>query len=195
MQHDQHPWVTALFPDRDCAERAFRLVTEHGYEAHEIDVLMSGDTHRVHYGRARDSDERVDAGVTAAAASAAQDGGAAHDPARAVQGAGIGSAVGGAVGLIAAALLAAGASVSLPALGVVIAGPMAALVSGSAAGGLTGGLIGALIGWGVPERHASDMEQALRGGGIVLRLQPHSREEAAAIIEHWQRMQARLLAV
>lgn len=37
--------VSAVFPDRDSADAAFRIVTEHGYETHELSVLMSEATH------------------------------------------------------------------------------------------------------------------------------------------------------
>ena len=48
-----------------------------------------------------------------------------------------------------AALTAAGTSIALPGLGLVIAGPLAAAAAGAGAGAATGGLLGALIGWGL----------------------------------------------
>ena len=43
------------------------------------------------------------------------------------------------------------ASVALPGIGLVIAGPLAAAAAGAGAGAAGGGLLGALIGWNMPE--------------------------------------------
>lgn len=164
------PPVVAVFPDHASADDAFRLVTEHGYEPHEVAVVVTEDTRRQLAPQATLQTHRV------------------------AQGMGVGGAVGGAVGAVAAALVAAGAALTLPGLGVVVAGPLAGLFTGGAAGSLTGGLIGALIAWGVPEEEAAQWQDRLRRGAIVLRLQPHNAEDALIIGEQWRLLRARLLA-
>lgn len=177
--------VAALFPNRDSADRAFRLLTEHGYESHEVDVIMSARTHRESLqDRYRDPGRRAHG----------QDNTRDREPRRAMQGAGVGASVGGAVGAVAAAMVAASASFALPGLGVVFAGPLMALAAGGTAGGLTGGVIGALIGWGVPTHAAEDLEAGLRRGGIVLRVRPHNADDANVIGIRWRELDARLIA-
>ena len=129
--------VTGLFRDRDSAERAYRAVTSRGYTNDEVNVIMSDDARKKHFG-----DDTVETELGNKAA----------------EGAGIGSAIGGTLGAIAAAAAAVGTTLLIPGLGLVIAGPLAAGIAGAGAGGIAGGLVGALIGWGIPEEHIKHYE-------------------------------------
>jgi hypothetical protein len=62
----------------------------------------------------------------------------------------LGGPTGGRIGII-IPILAAGAVLALPGLGVVVAGPIAASLTAAGAAGLAAGLIGALSNWGIPE--------------------------------------------
>jgi hypothetical protein len=106
---------------------------------------------------------------------------------KAMEGAGVGSAIGGTAGAIIGAIAAIGTSVALPGLGLIIAGPLAAALAGAGAGGLTGGLVGALVGSGIPEEHAAEYEEGIKGGGIVMGVKPRNEEDAKYFEEEFRR--------
>lgn len=158
--------VTGLFRDRESAERAYRSVSDRGYDAQDVNLVMSDDTRQRHF-----SGDTVQTELGNKAA----------------EGAGIGSAIGGTLGAIAAAVAAVGTSVALPGLGLVIAGPIAAALAGAGAGGVTGGLVGALIGWGIPEERVTEYEEGIKNGGILMGVQPRSEEDALHFEQEWNR--------
>jgi hypothetical protein len=160
--------VTGLFRDRESAERAYSSVSGRGYNKDDVSLLMSDDTRKKHFGNSR-SDNDTDLGN------------------KALEGAGVGGAIGGTLGGVIGAIAAVGTAVALPGLGLIIAGPIAAGLAGAGAGGLTGGVIGALIGAGIPEDRAKEYEQGVKEGGIVMGVQPRSREDAEYIHSEWQR--------
>jgi hypothetical protein len=91
---------------------------------------------------------------------------AVHDAARysgpralTVECAGIGGALGGTVGVVVAALLSM-ASVSLPAIGLVIAGPLAAALMGAGCGATAGAVLGAWLDARAAHQHAPGVELA-----------------------------------
>jgi hypothetical protein len=149
--------VTGLFKTRVAAEAALDAIIKRGYTRDDISVLMSDAT--------KNKEFAVETGT------------------RAADGAGIGGAVGGALGATLAAIAAVGVSVTLPGLGLVIAGPIVAALAGAGAGGATGGLIGALIGAGIPEHRAKVYDAGLRGGGILLGVEAKSDEDVSKL-EH-----------
>jgi uncharacterized membrane protein len=112
---------------------------------------------------------------------------------RVVEGASSGAVAGGAIGGIAGLLAGAGV---FPALaGLLIGGPIAALlgltgaaataVSGAVTGAVAGGLIGSLVGLGVPEETARYYEETVNEGGVVLAIpaRPAQREEVSNLLE------------
>src|SRR5215210_5720099 len=143
--------VTGLFKTRVAAEAAVDAIIKRGYTRDDISVLMSDST--------KNKEFAVETGTHAA------------------DGAGIGGAVGGAIGATLAAIAAVGVSITLPGLGLVIAGPIVAALAGAGAGGATGGLIGALIGAGIPEYRAKVYEAGIKGGGILIGVEARSDED------------------
>ena len=160
----QSGMVTGLFRDRESAERAYGSLTERGYGQDDVNLVMSDETRKKHFSV---DDRETELGS------------------KALEGAGTGAAVGGAVGATLAAL-AAIATVALPGVGLVVAGPIAAALAGAGAGGATGGLIGALIGAGIPEERVKDYEEGIRNGGIMMGVTPRSPEDAAYFEEDWK---------
>jgi hypothetical protein len=156
--------ITGVFRTREDAERAYNSLTEKGYSADEIIVLMSDETHKVHF---KDRDEKTDLGN------------------KAMEKAGVGSAIGGTVGAIVGGIAAIGTSVALPGLGLIIAGPIVAALTGAGAGGLTGGLIGGLIGSGIPKEQAEAYETSIKEGGIVVGVVPRTDEDRVSIGQDW----------
>ncbi|HYD93903.1 MAG TPA: hypothetical protein VEC01_01160 [Noviherbaspirillum sp.] len=160
--------VTGLFYDRDSAERAYRSVSDRGYGNDDLNLVMSDETRQKHF-----------AGDAGNATTELGN--------KAAEGAGIGGALGGTLGAALAAIAATGASVALPGLGLVIAGPLAAAAAGAGAGAATGGLLGALIGWGVPEERVKRYESGLKEGGILMGVKTRSDDDAAHFEEEWRR--------
>lgn len=105
--------VTALFTDRDRAERAYGTLTARGYDPKEVSVVMSDDTRKRYFAPSAADTELGN---------------------KAAKGAGVGGAIGGTVGAIGAAIAAVGTSLAIPGLGLIVAGPLAAALAGAGAG-------------------------------------------------------------
>jgi hypothetical protein len=161
--------MTAMFRDRDSAERAYEELRARGYDKDDINVVMSDEGRKRHFGNDVDRDGDTELGN------------------KSLEGAGAGSAIGGTLGAIVGAVAAIGTSVAIPGLGLVVAGPLAAGLAGAGAGGLTGGLIGALVGAGIPEERARVYEEGVKEGNIVLGFKPQTPEDARYFEEHFQK--------
>ena len=86
---------------------------------------------------------------------------------RAGEGAGIGGAAGVAIGALAAGLTAV-ASIAIPGVGLLAAGPLVAALAGAGAGGMAGGVVGGLIGLGLTEHEAHFNTAVLKEGGYIV---------------------------
>lgn len=159
--------LTGLFYDRDSAEHAYRSMADRGYDTHDLNLMMSDETRQKHFADAADATTELGS--------------------KAAEGAGVGGALGGALGAALAAITAAGGSIALPGLGLVIAGPLAAAAAGAGAGAATGGVLGALIGWGIPEERVKRYENGMKEGGILMGVQPRTDEDAAHFEEQWRK--------
>lgn len=157
--------MTGMFRDRASAERAYSSLQSRGYSKDDVNLVMSDDTRKKHFG---DNTADSDLGD------------------KALEGAGAGSAIGGTLGAIVGAVAAIGTSVALPGLGLIVAGPLAAGLAGAGAGGLTGGLLGALVGSGIPEDRAKEYESGVKEGGIVMGVHPRSDEDARHFESEWR---------
>ena len=153
-------FVSGIFDKVEDAEKAVLALQRRGFTREQITVLMSDELRRQYLGTEA---IEIDKGTKAA------------------EGLGAGGAIGGAIGAIVGAVAAAGTSLIIPGLGLVVAGPLAAALAGAGAGGVTGGLVGALIGAGMPEYEAKYYEERLKEGGIVVGVEARSEEEADAI--------------
>jgi hypothetical protein len=157
--------VTHSFPDRESAERAYEGIRARGYESDEIHVIMSHDTKK----RLSEKDAiKIEKGN------------------KSLEGAGVGGALGGAVGATLLGVMAAGASLAIPGLPLIIAGPIAGALAGGAAGAAAGGVLGALVGLGIPEDRAKAYEADLKKGGIVLGVRPRDDKDARYFEDEWQ---------
>jgi hypothetical protein len=156
--------MTALFHDKESAERGFEALRTRGYTEKEISVLMSDETRKLHFSNS----------------PPASTGGK-----MASEGAGVGSAIGGTAGAVLATILAVAAPIVIPGLGLVVTGPIVALLAGAGAGGVAGALIGSMIGLGISHEQAKAYEAGLRNGGIVLAVRPRSSEDARQFEQTW----------
>ncbi len=158
--------MTGMFRDRQSAEGAYNSLHSRGYSHDDINLMMSDETRKKHF---KDSDHHTELGN------------------KALEGAGTGSAIGGTAGAIIGAVAAIGTAVALPGLGLVIAGPLAAGLAGAGAGGLTGGIVGALVGSGIPEERVKEYESGIKNGGIVVGVDPRTKEDADYFEDDWRR--------
>ena len=154
--------LTGLFHDRAAAERAYQALRSRGYTDADVSVLMSEATRRRLFG-------------------AGPDGGGST----ALEGAGVGAGVGAVAGGVLGALVGS-ATVAIPALGLVIAGPLAAALAGAGVGGAAGGALGALVGAGVPEERARADAASLAEGAILLGVAPRSAADREFFERKWR---------
>jgi hypothetical protein len=106
---------------------------------------------------------------------------------KASEGMAAGGAIGTAVGAGLAAIAAIGTSIAIPGLGLVVAGPIVAALAGGGAGAVTGGLLGGLIGLGISESNAKAYEEALKKGGVVFGVVPHTDDDATDIRDFFKK--------
>ena len=163
---DSKTMVTGLFRDRDSAERAYQTLSDRGYSKDDVNLVMSDETRKKHFGDTDGADTELGN--------------------KAAKGAGVGGAIGGTLGAIAAAVAAVGTSVVFPGIGLVVAGPLAAALAGGGAGAATGGLLGALIGWGIPEERVKEYESGINEGGILMGVHPRNDEDATHFENSWK---------
>jgi hypothetical protein len=159
--------LTAVIRDRETATEIYDWLQQRGYSTSEINILMSDRTHAAFgdkgtQGKIKSNDMGAE-GVAA------------------------GGTIGAAVGATIGAVLAIGTAVAVPGLGLVIAGPLVAGLAGTGAGAFTGGVIGGLIGLGIPESNAHAYEEALKSGGVVFGVVPHSSEDAKAVRKFFEK--------
>src|SRR5262249_14238838 len=143
---------------RNSAQRAAEALTENGFSADDISLLMSDAT------RGREFAIRV--------ASKAPEGAAA------------GATIGGVLGAVAAGLGSLGILIG-PGVSVVAVGPVLATLAGLGAGAAAGGVTGALIGLGIPEHEARFYHEEIERGGILLGVYTHDdrAEQARKVLE------------
>ncbi len=162
--------MTAMFRDKERAERAYSILRSRGYTDDEINVVMSDKTRDSWFGGDNPSNSELGN--------------------KALEGTGAGAAIGGTLGAIVGGVAAVGTSLVIPGLGLVVAGPIAAALAGAGAGSALGGLTGALIGWGIPEERAKVYESGLAEGGTVIGVTPRKDADADYFENEWRNYDA-----
>jgi hypothetical protein len=157
--------LSGVFTDIRSGERAYGLLREMGY-VDDVSVLMS-DEARIRY--------FPSPGLKGEVLGEAKG-----------DGPGFGSIVGAGAGVALGALLGAAASLAIPGPGVVVVGPITAVLAGAILGGLSGGLIGSLLGIGYTEESAKKSEEMIRPGNVIIGINPHSKEDAEKISREWR---------
>ncbi len=145
--------VTGIFTSRTTADLAVNDLVSAGFSPDDVSVLMSETTKGREFG--------------------------IRETNKAPEGAATGAAIGGALGAIAAGL-AAVASLTIPGVALVAAGPLVAALTGLGAGAAAGGLTGALIGLGIPEHEARFYHDEIQQGGILVGVYAHKDRVAQA---------------
>lgn len=163
--------ITALFGDDESAERAYQICKEHGYDVGEVNVVMAEETRK-----------RLVADKTEAAAQLTS---------KKAEGGELGGPTGGRIGILVTIFAAVGAAVAVPALGFVVAGPIAVALAGAGAAGLAAGLIGTLGDWGIPAERVRRYEAGIRDGAILIMVEARSDEDVRQIEQQWNAIGAR----
>jgi hypothetical protein len=159
---DRDYLATRLFTDRESAEREYEAALARGYDAKDINVIMTEEGRRRHFG----DDTTTELGN------------------KALEGAGVGGGIGAVTGGALAAIAVA-ATVAVPGVGLLVAGPIAAALAGAGAGAVVGGGIGALVGAGIPEERVKAYESGLKEGGILMGVKPRTPEDREYFEHEW----------
>ncbi len=155
--------ATRMFKDRISAERAYEELVARGYSPKDVNVVMTEEGRKRHFGEGAPATELGN---------------------KALEGAGVGGGIGAVAGGALAAIVVA-ATVAIPGLGLIVAGPIAAALAGAGAGAVAGGTIGALVGAGIPEERVKEYESGLKDGGIVMGVRPRTPEDRAYFDAEW----------
>ena len=155
--------ATRMFNDRPSAEREYTALGARGYSSKDINVLMTEEGRKRHFGEGAPNTELGT---------------------KALEGAGVGGGIGAVAGGTLAAIAAA-ATLAIPGVGLIVAGPIAAALAGAGAGAVAGGVIGGLVGAGIPEERVKNYESELKKGGILLGVKPRTAEDRAYFEREW----------
>ena len=159
--------ISAIFPDRLSAERAFIHIETLGISHDNISLLMSDEARKSFYSIEESS--KVDEGTAA------------------------GAGIGGIIGAIAGIVMSAGVLV-IPGLNLVIAGALVSSLAGLGVGGLAGGLVGFLIGAGIPEHEAKFFEKEIREGNVLVTVKTHTDHQAIQVEDTFRSFDAKSVA-
>jgi hypothetical protein len=162
--------IMALFNSPRTVESIYEELLESGYKKEDIDLVMSPDTQSKYLSNVKSSDNT-------------------NFGNKSVEALGIGAAIGGSVGALAAALVAAGTTLTIPPLGIIVSGGLAASLAGAGAGAAAGGIIGTLVGLGIPDEQAKILSEGVKKGGIVMAVKTRSDEERQELNNKWSELQ------
>jgi hypothetical protein len=162
--------VIGAFERHEQASEAVNMLGSMGYRSDDLSVIFKGDL--------EEGGQEGEQSFGETVASAAK---------KMAPGAAKGAALGGVAGLVAAAVpLVAGIFIGGPvAIALGLTGTAALAASGAATGAVAGGVIGALTKLGVSEDTASEYNQVLERGGVILGADagPASQDELQAVME------------
>ena len=162
--------LTALFSDSDAAERAFQACVDLGYEAGQINVVISEATRK----RLLAEHDETKSNLTE----------------RKAEGGELGGPSGGRVGILVTIIAAVGAAVAIPTIGFIV-GPVAVALTAAGAAGAAAGLIGALANWGIPAERIREYESGIQKGAILIMLETTSESDAHEIETAWKKLGGR----
>ena len=142
--------VLGAFRSSDAAERAVDELAAQGFDSEHISVAVSDRAHALHFS-------------------------AKHD--KTVEGVGVGLISGGVLGGVVAGLTTV-ATVVVPGVGVLVAGPLLSAFAGMNAGAVVGTFVGGLIGHGIPEREAKIYKEAVKEGNLLVAVSADDADRA-----------------
>jgi hypothetical protein len=164
--YDTHGTISAVFLTKENADKAYNALLKRGYSRDEISLLMSDETLNKHFNQSNEHSEpeaklaehaKVDLGTT------------------------LGGTAGAVTGILYSLSL-----ISIPGLGIAIAGPWLAGLTGAAAGAITGRTIGNIITSKVAKENTDSYEGGVREGGIIISVDPRNLADKNAIINEFK---------
>jgi len=167
--------LTALFRDMTSAEPAYQAALALGYDAAEINVLMSEQTRTSYL-----ATTHANTPLGQKAAEPAPEASKSADK--------LGGPAGGTMGTVAPAIAAVGAALLVPGLGLAVAGPIAIALTAAGAVGVATGLIGALTNWGIPKDRAEQYHNSVRKGGVVIGIATKSDADTRELARRWREL-------
>ncbi|WP_051663920.1 hypothetical protein [Dyadobacter crusticola] len=163
--YDSPGTVSAVFLTRADADKAYKSLLKRGYSEDEISVLMSDETLNKHLSDSSDHSEPE------------------SKPANEEE---KGKVIGGATGAFTGFLMSL-SLIAVPGLGISIAGPVVAGITGAITGRTLGGIIGARI----PSTHSETYEEGVKEGGIIISVDPKNMAERDSIIQDFKQQNGR----
>ncbi len=101
---------------------------------------------------------------------------------KAPEGASSGATLGGLFGAVVGALATAGTLV-IPGLNLIVSGALVGTLAGLGTGAAAGGLLGGLIGAGIPEHEAKIYENEIKGGAVLIAVEPRDSAQKQQILD------------
>lgn len=146
-------WVSGIYGPEQARTAYDSMAERYGYGPDDVNIAMSEETRKKYF-----SDESS----------------ASHAAEGAGKGAGIGIGVGAALG----AIVATATAITVPGLGLLVAGPVAGAIAGAGTGAAAGTVLGAMVGATIPKDRVAEYERAVRDGDVVM--SARARDEAHA---------------
>jgi hypothetical protein len=110
---------------------------------------------------------------------------------RAAEVAGKGGGIGLGVGAALGAIVATASAITVPGLGLVVAGPLAGAIAGAGTGAAAGTVLGAMVGSTIPKDRVADYEKAVKEGDVVMSARARDAAHAAEIEQEMTRARGR----
>lgn len=149
-------WVSGVYKPDQARTAYDTLADRYGYGPDDVNIAMSEETRKRYF---------ADETPASRAAEAAGKGG------------GIGLGVGAALG----AIVATASAITVPGLGLVVAGPIAGAIAGAGTGAAAGTVLGAMVGSTMPKDRVAEYERAVKDGDVVMSARARDAAHAAQI--------------
>jgi len=152
----ENSWVSGVYTPEHARTAYDAMANRDDYTPDDLNIAMSDETRKKYF---------ADDTPASRAAEAAGKGG------------GIGIGVGAALG----AIVATASAITIPGLGLVVAGPIAGAIAGAGTGAAAGTVLGAMVGATIPKDRVADYEQALKDGDVVMSARARDAAHAAEL--------------
>jgi hypothetical protein len=170
--------VTAIFNDRDSAERGYQSASSLGNDKSDVTLVMSDETRKRHFPDEGQLDTALGTRANKRAGKSAE-------------GSMLGGPIGGTLGTLAPVAAAVGTILLIP--GIIFASPVAIALVAASTVGLVGGVVGALVNWGIPAVRAEEYEADIRKGAILMGVKTRNAADTIYLEQHWREDGARLI--
>ena len=148
-------WVSGVYAPDEARTAYDRMSERYGYGPDDVNIAMSDETRQRYF--------------------------ADQPSSRAAEAAGKGGGIGMGVGAALGAIVATASAITVPGLGLIVAGPIAGAIAGAGTGAAAGTVLGAMVGATMPKDRVADYEKAVRDGDVVMSARARDEAHAAEI--------------